>query len=268
MAAPAVLSQAHGSIVLVGGPVTFDGPGTQLIAANIPGMVTQEGTPLFQFSNPVPGRLQYTGTETLTFNVRAELSTRSTGSTPSENTYALGVNGSFRSPAYLAKITQWNFLGSQHLSLQQNMVLVTGASISVLLLRTILAPIEINSMAILVEPVADTIAAEAQAGATGLEWTGQEADLNLGLLDSDLAETVVYNGTSTRCVFDPQPVEIDNDTGAMVISIYPLLSTRVSDLAALPAKGDTVDARGISYIVTEISKMGYDWVDLKLTRDA
>jgi hypothetical protein len=88
----------------------------------------------------------------------------------------------------------------------------------------------------------------------------------LGLCNDVLGEEVLYtpNGDSEvtiNGVFDNAYVDVEG-----VVSLKPVLRIQLSDLAALPGKGDTAEVNSVNYSVTESRLDGHGGTTLILKK--
>jgi len=69
-------------------------------------------------------------------------------------------------------------------------------------------------------------------------------------------------------VFEAVTERVDPDTGAAVLSNQPEIGVRLSQMAALPVRGDRVTVRGVVYQVVEAMFDGQGTATLRLHRAA
>lgn len=74
----------------------------------------------------------------------------------------------------------------------------------------------------------------------------------LATFGEDVAYTPAGGAPITlRAVFDEDHVAVDPDTGAAVTTASPTLGLRLADLAAVPARGDTVVVRSRTFKIVD-----------------
>jgi hypothetical protein len=84
-----------------------------------------------------------------------------------------------------------------------------------------------------------------------------------GAVFGSIGEPVYMNGIAVTGIFKAEHESVDVSTGVPVSSVQPVLEIREKDAPGVE-EGDSVVARGIPYVVTDVRPDGHDVLKLFL----